>query len=247
MLTLLIWLQAALAAQQIDAVDHTATLLGETITWESRVLLSGGGEQPLELALAVPLEAPVEVDEAVEVVTEDGLATALVVSAGRTQLLLRTTQAAPEGQADALRPPLLATEAVQRVDLDGVRWVPDPALGLERRMRHIVPAGMTRGERRQVDRRLDGRPVPKGSRVYVVADRAVVGAGGLLGPVDPAGQVPLTVAIGVGGLFVAVLGGGLLGYRLLDGQARRERLDAYMQDEFVRQELEGRAVDGAGV
>lgn len=236
---------AALAQPRPAAVEHTATLQDETVAWESRIVLDKPGTEPVLVPLALPLAGPVEGVPASTVLHRDerGRVVAVEVPAWRDQAGLRTVQPAPGGAAAALVPPLVAGEAVQRLDLDGLRWEPDPALGLERRMRHTVPIGMDQAARRAVDRVLDGRPVPRGSRVYVVADADVVAAGGLSGPVSSAGEVPLGVALAVGATFALVLGGGILGYRLLEGQARRERLERYMEDEFVRRELEqvGRA------
>lgn len=234
-------LAPARAEPRLVAVDHTATGQGEQIAWVSVLHLDGEGGGVLPLARPVP--GPVE--GAGTVTDPGGQVVAVQVPEGTRILRLTSVQPAPGARAEALAPPLPLSSAPQRIDLDGLRWEADPSLGLERRMRRTSPPGFTAADRRKVDRWLDGRPRPQGARIYVVADGAVAAAG-LRGPVGPA-RVELGVALAVGGLFAAVLGAGALGYRVLEGQARRERIERYLEDEVVRREVEqalGRAPPG---
>jgi len=237
MFALLLCCWSAWAAQPV-AVEHTGTLAGATVRWDTRVLLDGPAarDEALVLALPLPPEARMQAPGAAERDAQ-GRAVALSLPAGATELRLVVDEPLDPG---ALRLPLFVGAAVNRIDLDGLHYEPAPALGLEQRLRHLVPAGMSTHERHQVDRLLDGRREPKGARIYVVADPAVLSAGGLVGEVGPAGTVPLGLALGVGGLFVVLLGGGAVSYRLLEVRARREQLLRYMQDEFVQADVQGR-------
>lgn len=225
-------LAPARAEPRLVAVDHTATWQGEQISWVSVLHLDGegGGALPLARPIPGPVEgAPVVTDAAGQVV-------AVQVPEGARSLRLRSVQPTPGQRAPELAPPLPLSDAAQRIDLDGLRWAPDPALGLERHMRRTSPPGFTVAERRKVDRWLDGRAQPKGARIYVIADPSLA-ATGLQGEVGPA-QVQVGVALAIAGLFGLVLGAGALGYRLLERQARRERIERYLQDEGIRREVD---------
>lgn len=229
---LFLLLAPARAEPRLFAVDHTATWQGEQIAWVSVLHLDGEGGGTLPLARPVP--GPVEGADTVS--DAAGRVVAVQVPEGARSLRLQVVQPAPGQRAAELAPPMPLSDAPQRIDLDGLRWDADPALGLERHMRRTSPPGFTERDRRKVDRWLDGRRQPKGSRIYVIVDASLADSG-LKGEVGPA-RVDVGVALAVGGLFAGVLGAGALGYRHLEGQARRERIDRYLEDEVVRREVD---------
>ena len=233
----------AQAGVWLEGAEHRGSLTGTVIRWESRAILSYGEAE--ELPLVSPLGPEVRLVElrgADPILAEDGGLAGLRPWPGVAELELVVDQplaaaSASEPEDDHLAAPIFQADGYQRISLYGVDWEPDPALGLQARLRHTMPPELSTRERRAIDRRLDGRRRGAQPHVYVLGDARMAGLGGLPGAVRPAGRVPVGVVAGTGAIFLGLVGCGVLGHRLLEVQARRERLDAYMNDEFVQAEL----------
>lgn len=139
---------------------------------------------------------------------------------------LKTEQPFP---ADRVVVPL-AAEGLQRIRLKGAILQPDD---LTKSMTGYSTAGVTSGDRRRLDRSLDGafRP-PPGGALYL--DPAAVPSTGLPARVAAkavrSNTAPLAAA---GSLFGLGLMG--FGYRRLERGARRERLDQWLTDNEIHE------------
>jgi hypothetical protein len=230
---------AALAASPatVATAGHHGTWTGEGLTWESTFVMAdmplGGGR----IELAVPLPGDVQVTSGrparvVPVYDENGEIVALDVEGFASREIVTLVQPAEAGEL-ALHAPLAVGEAVQRVTLDGATFEPDPGVGVERRIADARQSGVSRKEKRRVDKEL-GRARPSDHPMYVVADTRVKDAGGLVGELVPSGQNQGLVAGAIGAAFVATLAGLALLRRFLAKMAEAEEVDAYIKKEFVR-------------
>ncbi len=236
--------RASAAADPLRTAEHDGSFTGTSIDWHSRLMLGSAVVSGQRLPLVVPLSADVEVIGVhnADPLVEDGRLVALRVDDPRLTVVVDLRQPLDGGGADRLEPPLVESGALQRVGLDGVEYHPADTLGLEKRLRHYVVRELRAQGRRRVDRVLDGGLRPLSPHVYIVADQRVAAAGGLVGQVRPSGVVPGVVAGGVGAAFVVALLGGVAGHRLLERQARRERVHAWLETEFAA--AAERSVDG---
>lgn len=125
---------------------------------------------------------------------------------------------------DGLRPPLVP-DAWQRVDLVGLEFTPDAALGLERRVDAWAPPALDAA----TQARLEFVDPHLGFSTFVDGTTPT-----LPGRVDAAGQVSATSSIGVGVLFLAVVAGLVAARRLLVPHVRREEVDDYVRKELGR-------------
>lgn len=211
-------LLASLAHAAVLAAAHHGVATGEGIAWTSTLVV----DAPTEVALVAPL--PAELLGA-DTLVKDGVVTGLRLKDRRT--VVRWTQPGH----DTLQPPLVAGEAVQRVTLHGLRYTPDPALGLESHLGHATQPEIDRGRRFAVERTLGH---PRANPIYVVADTRVVAAGGLAGTVAPGGETPRSTELAVAAIFSVVVGGLALATRLLGRRAQRVDRESYIREEFIR-------------
>ncbi len=226
---------APAADARVARADHVGTWTGTSLEWQSRIELRPDVEPGTVLPFVVPLQSDTQLrglDNATPVEQAGQLVGLLVVDPERP-VRVDLSQPMAEAGGDRLDPPLVAGIAVQRLGLDGLDYDPAASVGLEQRLRHLVVPELRPGPRRQLDRALDGRKHPLGPKIYVVADDRIARAGGLVGDVHPAGRLSAAVVFSVGGIFLLVIIGGVVGFRMLEVQARRERLERYMADEFV--------------
>lgn len=124
---------------------------------------------------------------------------------------------------DGLRPPLLV-DSWQRIDLVGLSWTPDPALGFERRVDGWCPPAFGLAERG----RLETIDPHVGFSVFADGRTPT-----LPGRVEAAGKVAPGVLLGTVGAFVLTVLVLILARRALARRVLREEAEAYMDQEFV--------------
>jgi hypothetical protein len=223
---------SALAAAAVLAGDHRGERDGEAVVWRSTY------ELPADATCATlvhPLAATHLAGDRVELDAQ-GRITAVCGEVRGQRLELTTSQPLP---AERLVPPL-AVGALQRVTLHQVVFEPDPGTSLQKGLTGSWwSTGVTRAERKALDRRYDRRGPRAGAAIYV--SPAAVGADGLVGAVRAPGPTWQS-SLGAAGLFGAALG--LLGfaYRMLSRKARAERVQAWLTDRSVREELDADGV-----
>ncbi len=202
------WLAAALAASEPTGGHHHGTVEGDTVRWHSEWRAR---ERCVRLAAPFAPPAPYTLDEGPE-----------------GPLLCR-----PEGAgwsldyarpfpSDTLDLPLPA-DTLQRIDVTGGRFE-SPDRAMTKHLQAWTTPGITRGERKQLDRSL---PKTRAStRLYVRP------SGALTGRLRPPGASQ-GVVYGALGLFVAI--GAVMGlaYRVLERGARRERFDRWLSEAVV--------------
>jgi hypothetical protein len=150
---------------------------------------------------------------------------ALTLADGRVVLVKgRQTLTTHQDDLLSLRPPLLA-DTWQRIDLVGLDWTPDPALGLERRVDGWCAPSFGLEERL----RLEGLDPHIGFSTFVDGRVAT-----LAGSVAPTGRVGLGAALGTAGLFVAAVFLMLAGRKALARKVQLEEAEAYLRKEFER-------------
>ena len=135
---------------------------------------------------------------------------------------------------ELLQPPLLDTHRLQRVGLVGLAYEPAAELGLERRLTRIVHPTVEVKDRRRLDGVLDHRRRDRPAHpVYLTVGPQLVQARGLPGEVSPSGEVGGGVLVAAtaafGGLVVVLLGLS----RLFGRAAEDERVQSYIEHEFV--------------
>jgi hypothetical protein len=138
--------------------------------------------------------------------------------AGRT----RVVRVQPD--KDGLRPPMVPG-LWQRIDLVGLEWTPDAALGLERRVDCWAPPAFGGRERA----RLELIDPHLGFSAYVDGSEGV-----LPGEVRPRGGVDRGVALASGAAFAGAVVLLTIARRLLARHVIQEEADAYMAEEFLR-------------
>ena len=215
----------AAPAPEVVAAGHHATWTGASIDWESELIVRNG-EAPLVIELATPLPADVTLVEAtpgdLSAVTNDaGEITALRVDrfAG-DRVIVELSQPI----RDELAAPLAASNALQRVTFDGMYFDPTNDAGLHRHLRYLAQPEVTKSERRQVDRVLGDRAKLSDHPMYLKADARV--AGGLKGDVRAVGERRAGVGFAAGSIFLGLLGGLVLAYKMLARLARHEEDEA---------------------
>ena len=224
-------------ADPVSAVGHHATYTGDDLVWETEIYLPLRGGQG-NLGLAVPLPADVEVlgsphGTVTALRNPDGEVTGLELKdfpARTKRVVLRTKQPFDE---EAMYPPLLKTDALQRVTLDGTSYEPDGDVGVYRHMAYMAQPSISLRERRALDRHLDGRRAKAEDQpIYLIADSRLAQAGGLNGTLRPIGGRRRGVAWFASALFAGLIGFFGIGYRALAGMSNRESVDAYIKQEF---------------
>lgn len=224
----------ALAASPVVTAGHHGTWAADTLSWESTFVLDPTGEARVALAVPLPPGARVTGASPAAAVPEydaTGAIVALVLDHAVGRETVTVTQPAAPGPI-VLRAPLAEGSAVQRVTLTGAEFVPDPGLGVDRRLTDARQAGVSRAQRREVSKAL-GRARPADRPMYVVADVRVRDAGGLAGTLAPSGRREAAAASVIGVAFAGVIGALLLARKILARRLEAEAVDAYIAREFV--------------
>ncbi len=202
---------------------HLGDWSGETLTWTSSYRLPPGQR---ELAFAAPLAGEwvrVRPRQGEPVRDPSGAIVGARWPFEVENVEVVSRQAASVG-AIGLAPPWSAGPEVQRVAIEGGRFVPDEGLGLEKHLQGWVSAGVSRSDRRRADR-IAGHHVPRPGEqaVYVRDPRASLpGTLSAGGPVS--GRAPW---FAVGGM-VGLLGLALAVARWTAPLVRAERNEAYI-------------------
>lgn len=219
----------AMGAPTVSAVGHEGTLTEDGIGWETQLIVNGWGlDEELTIELATPLSPDIELvgadfGELTAVLDDRGRVTALALTGLESRpgrLRIWSFQPEPEHR---LEPPLVAG-SLQRVELDGAFFEADPDLGIHRHLRFQAQTGLSQGERRELDRSLDGRrrrPGPGRQPIYLEGDARM--SAGLLGTLRPQGERSLGLGVFVAAVFAGVILLMLAAHRLLVNLEARHR------------------------
>lgn len=221
-------------AASLEGADHHGVVRGETIEWTTTLVFDAALEGGTNLPLAFPLPEGSTVEgPAWTRLDGEGQVVALLAqpSGAPPRFTLKTRQRIGEGPV-TLRPPLVQDDDLQRIRLEGLRYEPDPALGLRRTLTSWAPPSVTSGDRRQAERLLDGfLPKPRLGAVWIRTDGALADAGGLRGSLGPSGGqrgvvfgVLVALAVGLGTLAVGT-------FRALGRQAQAEKVEAWLKED----------------
>lgn len=213
-----------LAAQARPAiVTHDAVVDGDELRWTTRAW--GQPAEPHRLAFPLPAQtraaSPSDEDQLMR--DERGRVTAVH---GR-----QVTLVVPREER-TLTVPLWETPDVQRVDVRGVRFVPDDASGLTKTVTGWLGPGVDRAQRREADRAAGLRARATDPAIHLVVNGAWSEAGGIPGTLRPEGSRARWVwpFLALVGVALAVGGYGL--FWSMERRARVEQIEAYIASEF---------------
>lgn len=228
----------------VAAAVHRGSVGGDRITWRSRfVVQPGAGPGGVEVRLASPLPAGIDVDEARSPgvrATRDarGRVVAIAHDAAATDEVSVVVVQPVASRADlTLHPPLAAGDEVQAVTLEGrddVRFEPEARLGVARHVTYSVAVDVDDASRHAADALLAlpvgvGQPPP----LYVRARGPMVDPG-LVGSVTTAHERSRPAYFGAIALFVLGVGALAVLYRRFSRDARVEQAEADLRGEFER-------------
>ncbi|MCB9762500.1 MAG: hypothetical protein H6739_22065 [Alphaproteobacteria bacterium] len=232
-LVLITLIGAALAAPapRVLGAAHHGERVGEDLEWTTTVVLAEPSDGRLELALPLPERVTwVPVEGISPVLDLQGQVVAVDLLIPHKRFSLKVHE---RSDAHTIAPPLLDTDAVQRVTLSGAWFQADPVLGLQKHLAYQAHPDIEGAQRRAIDRMMNGsRSGLEDQPLYLMADARVRTAGALRGELRPAGARSQAVAIATAGTFAVVLAL-LFGLaRVLERVARREKVDAYIRSEL---------------
>ena len=211
----MLWIGAAFA---LGEASHRGHLVGDEVVWESEY------RHPDAVVWINPMPRGTHVTGAEPVLNADRQIIGL-------RGVQRGVQFRTPANDERITPPLVTEPVLQRVVVEGVRFVPSSAVGAEHHLRHYSQPGIDREQRRALDRWADGRQEPARSQpVYLIADDRV--ANGIPGTIRPRNQVGIGVMLALGGLFAGLLGGLTMLYRALGSLAKKEQNDLYIEREL---------------
>ncbi|MCP4809291.1 MAG: hypothetical protein GY913_12065 [Proteobacteria bacterium] len=216
---------AAAPPPEVYTAGHHATWTGATIDWESEMRVRGSDEV-LIIELASPMADDVLLVDATPgdlsaVRDETGRITALRVDrfAG-DRVVVELSQPI----RDELAAPLVDTSGLQRVTFDGMYFEPTSSAGLHRHLRYLAQPEVTSSERRALDKQLGSRATLSDHPMYLKADGRL--AAGLTGEVRAVGERRAGVGLAAGSIFLGLMGGLALAYKMLARVARHEEDEA---------------------
>jgi hypothetical protein len=134
-----------------------------------------------------------------------------------------------------LHPPLIGEGQRHRIDLLDLDLRPEAGLQLLTHLGERRADGFSRAEARALDRQMGdpSREARLGRPIYLYGDENL-GAAGLSGSVRRAGATSGGLLVGALVLSGLLVGAILTGLRLLRIQARKEEVEAYINNEFLR-------------
>lgn len=200
-------------------VRHEGVWSTKGTAWRSIVPVDPAGGR---VALTTPLSGPPGLSTGAHPVTAGGAVVAIDVDPGIATLTIETIQT----REDGLFPPLIQSDAVQRVTIEGADWTADPRLGLEDRLTRTTQPGLTAAD--------CGEGLGVRHPICLVVDSRIVDTGGLVGVLRPRAETSLGVMLVVAGLFVGVVGALIVCNQWLHKRGARERLEVYAREEFLR-------------
>lgn len=212
------------------AAHHDVLLVGDRIAIDTTFSVVDEGELRIELAVPLPANAIVS---GAQVERGPAGVTALVLDAGHERRpSVHVEVDASEVEASGRLPlPIVCSTFVQRVRFgDDVGFRPDPRLGLVVHMGRTQPATMSSHERESIDSLLPRQRSEIGAQY--VPTSAIVQQGGVIGVVERRADTKHRVALGIGAVFVVLVGGGGLAYRQVRREAQVEHADAVLAAEF---------------
>lgn len=232
-------------AREVRAAGHHGTWTGASIDWESEVLFDHGAHS-FTLELAHPLDPDVQgltatPGDVEPILDADGRIVALQLDnlAGSDRVWLELSQPI-RGELEA---PLMDSPALQRVTFDGMYFEPEPEAGLQRHLRYLAQPEITLRERRLLDQRLGDRATVSDHPMYLKADGRL--QSGLAGEVRAVGERRTGVTLAAGSIFLGLMGGLVLAYKMLERLSRRE--EDRSEKERIRQEREALREELAGM
>jgi hypothetical protein len=262
--TVLFVASTASAQAGIVGTVHQGSVQEDAIQWRSRVVFdsTAAGGEPVRAVLAAPLDPKVLTfpEAAVEPVLTGDHVTALVLrpscgwEPGRpgapastsipTQPITCTTDiyvvqpvSGPRG-AVHLQPPMLKGVAMQIVDVWGpeeLMFIPDPKVGLEKRLTAFTPAGVDKDLPKRWDRRLGfARRGPAHKPLYFQSTDSL--KEGIAGELTSEGDRMRHGAIVAGIVFAAIVTALITAFLRLSRVARVERAEAELKVNLRRSE-----------
>lgn len=240
-------------AQVFGAAHHGDVGAGE-VTWRSSLLLlvdHRSNDELLRVSFARPLPRDVVVTPATALssIERDPEGNTIAVVARGADLAYGGTSASgtlrrldvsarhPLARDDdrvMLQAPFVEGDAVQRVSLSAaspLRFTPDDALAMERRIGLSAGIDVNRDERHRLDRLLPLRESMGTERLYLRAGPALVDKG-LVGTLERSPAQRTGVGLAAAAFFgLLVLIGALL-YRRAANEAEMERVDAILEERF---------------
>ncbi len=211
--------QLLMSVALAGGATHLGNVTADGVDWSSRYHL-----EQTSVALAVPMPAGTSVSGAT---AERDKAGRIVTLDFDMQKYGDVVMSVPGTESGILRPPLAAGRDPQRVILAG-GFVPDPSIELSKHIRYWSHEDVSRADRTALDR-FGGRARIQDQALYVVADNALVEAGGIRGERVAAKSRNRRVIWGIGLLFVAILLGMGMLYRALETLAKHERNEDYIR------------------
>ncbi len=232
MLTILALISLAQAAPHPIFAAHRGVWTGSAMEWSSTIHLDSDGGGTTPLAAPLPADATLSAAHASPIRDDTGQITALEITPGARRVDLRIRRPLSDLDAPSLHPPLLSGSGVQRIIVDGVVFVPDPRLGIERHLRYFSQTDISQDERRTLNRKIDDRRTrSRDQAIYLRADDRL--HEGLIGSLDARGRISTTVSAAIAASFAVVLSTLFFAQRWLSHLARREEVDGYIDREFV--------------
>lgn len=257
-----LFLMATTASAQAGIVGtvHQGSVQEGSIQWRSRVVvdMTPDGE-PVRAVLTAPLDPKfLTYPEAVEPVLTEGQVTSLMLPScewGRPGALPASTSmprqpltcstdiyviqpiSGPRG-AVHLQPPMLEGVAMQIVDVWGpeeLMFIPDPKVGLEKRLAAFTPAGVDKDLPRRWDQRLGfARRGPAHKPLYFQSTDSL--KEGIAGELTSEGDRMRHGAIVAGVVFAAIVTALITAFLRLSRVARVERAEAELKVNLRRSE-----------
>jgi hypothetical protein len=203
----------ASASPRVLAAEHRGRLSGESMTWQSRLVLSCDGESAVHLEGAEPRD----------------------VECART-VTVQTTQTIPKTDRDhvTLAPPIAIGEGAQLVLVEGdgdARFEPSSAMRVEKHVGYAATTDVRDDARHRADELLGREPLTPGPEPLYIVVSTPAGAT-LTGAIKTAAerQRPAVWAISLGSLAVVLLL--VFVYRWAKREAAFERAERVIREEF---------------
>jgi hypothetical protein len=229
---------AGLAAHEVEPITaaHHGRIDGDLLVWSSTVDLGAiGTTNALWVALLHPLPEGAHIEGANAIRSEDGSIEAIEFAgadAGTGDMLrqVRSFVVSVPFRAGGDRVPApLFGASVERLSFAGLRFEPDPGLGVRAHLGYHADDAIERGDRHLVERRL-GIAASSGC-TYLSPTPALV-ADGLLGHLVVVAAERQRLAFGALAMTALLVGLGLLAWRRLRGAVEEERVDKVLGGEL---------------
>lgn len=229
---------ASLAGHEVKPITaaHHGRIDGDRLVWSSTVDLGAiGTTHALWVALLHPLPKGAQIEGADAIRADDGSIEAIEFAGGDggtgdvpRQVRSFVVSVPFRGAADIVPAPLFGA-SVERLSFDGLRFEPDPNLGVRAHLGYHADDAIERGDRHLVERRL-GIDAPSGC-TYLSPTPALV-AEGLTGRLVVVAAERQRLAFGALAVTALLALLGLLAWRRLRAAVEEERVDKVLGGEL---------------